>query len=216
MSHHESAAKGPDGRMVDRMLFFSDAVFAIVLTLLAIELHPPEFHHEAELFTGLLAMAPRFLAFFISFAFIGLWWSVHMRVTRRLQTFDWATAICNLVALCFMTLLPFACAVFGENFNSIAAMQVYWAISLGTALSMTLLFVVVTRDGGRLVGGMPPREWWARFLASIGPAIAFGLGVYFAATGQVWLTRFAAFFMVPFIVLGAILGQEPRGPRKPA
>jgi uncharacterized membrane protein len=216
MSHHESAAKGQDGRMVDRMLFFSDAVFAIVLTLLAIELHPPEFHGEHELWAKLAQMAPRFFAFFISFAFVGLWWAVHMRLTRRLVAFDWLTAVCNLIALCFIALLPFACALFGENFNSVAVLEVYWAVSLATGLSMTLLFLVITRGGGRLIGGMGAREWWSRFLSSIGPVTAFALGIVFAELEQVWLTRFAAFFMMPFLIVGAALAPRERAQRAPA
>lgn len=205
MSHHESAARGPDSRMVDRMLFFTDAVFAIVLTLLAIELHAPEAHTSAELMSGLAAMAPKFFAFIISFALIGLWWSVHMRLTRRLIAFDWLTAVANLFALAFITLLPFASAVFGQNAGSNTALLVYWVVSAGAAWAMTLLFLVMTRDGGRFVGGMQRREWWGWFLSSIAPGVAFTLGIYFALTDQVWLTRFAWAFMIPIQVLAGIV-----------
>jgi uncharacterized membrane protein len=216
MSHHESAARGPDSRMVDRMLFFTDAVFAIVLTLLAIELHPPEIHRNEELWPELAAMGPKFMAFAISFALIGLWWSVHMRTTRRLIAFDWLTAVCNLLALSFITLLPFASALFGENPTSETALQVYWMVSAAAALAMTLLFLVMTRDGGRLVGGIGAREWWGRFVMSLAPGIAFSLGVYFSATGQVWLARFAWVLIFPVMLLGRLIFREPRVQPKPA
>ncbi len=47
--HHGSSARGPDGRMVDRMLFFSDVVFAIVLTIMVLELHAPLLGPEGTL-----------------------------------------------------------------------------------------------------------------------------------------------------------------------
>lgn len=216
MSHHESSAKGPDGRMVDRMLFFSDAVFAIVLTLLAIELHAPHAETNAELMSGLAAMAPKFFAFIISFALIGLWWSVHMRLTRRLIAFDWPTAVANLLALAFITLLPFASAVFGQNVGNNSALLVYWVVSAGAAWAMTLFFLVMTRDGGRLVGGLRGREWWGWFLSSIAPGVAFTLGIYFALTEQVWLTRFAWAFMIPIQVLARLVLGPQRAPPKPA
>jgi|CXWL01.1.fsa_nt_gi hypothetical protein len=213
MSHHESAARGIDGRMIDRMLFFSDAVFAIVLTLLAIELHAPEVHGpDQELWGALAGMVERFLAFAMSFALIALWWAVHMRVMRKLIQFDWLTAIVNLFVLCTMTVLPFATSVFGENTGSLPALQFYWWVSAAAATSMTLLFIVTTRGKGRLVGGIEPGEWWFRLSQSVAPVIAFGFGIYFCATGQEWPARFAALIMFPVMMFGRLFYR----PTKPA
>ncbi|QGZ95771.1 TMEM175 family protein [Terricaulis silvestris] len=209
MSHHESAAQGPDARMVDRMLFFSDAVFAIVLTLLAIELHAPEIH-ESGLWPALAAMGAQFFAFGLSFALIGLWWLIHMRVMRKLTHFDWPTAICNLLLLASITLLPFASAVFGENFADMDALQFYWWVSAATASSMTLTFLVAARDGGRLIGGISMGEWLFRLTQSLAPVIAFLAGVYFCATDQVWPARFAAFIMFPIMMLGRVFYRAPK------
>jgi uncharacterized membrane protein len=206
MSHHESAARGPDARLVDRMLFFSDAVFAIVLTLLALELRPPEIEGpDQALWPALAGMIEHFLAFAMSFALIGLWWAVHVRVTRKLIVFDWLCAICNLLVLACITVIPFATAVFGENTSSLAALQFYWWVSAAAAFSMTLMFLVTTRDKGRLIGGIDRGEWWFRLTQALAPGIAFIAGIYFCATGQVWLARFAAAFMLPIMLLGRIL-----------
>ena len=57
--HHENL----DERLLHRMLFFSDAVFAIVLTLLVLELKPPEGGSVAEQARALAALTPRLFAF---------------------------------------------------------------------------------------------------------------------------------------------------------
>src|SRR5262245_11651261 len=103
MSHHESAAEGKDSRMVDRMLFFSDAVFAIVLTLLALELRPPE---HTSVLEGLREMRFQFFGFVVSFMLGGVNWIVHMRNARLLRQFDWPAAWTNLLHLFAVTLLP--------------------------------------------------------------------------------------------------------------
>jgi len=206
MSHHESEAKGTSARMADRMLFFSDAVFAIVLTLLALELRAPDYEGGVgALWPALAGMANKFLAFGMSFALTGLWWTVHMRMTRRLVTFDWLTAICNLLALASVTVLPFATSVFGENPNSLDTLQFYWWVSLATGASMTLLLLVSTRGGGRLMGGISRTEYFLRITQSIAPVIAFAAGIYFCAQGMAWQARFAAFIMFPIMWLGRLL-----------
>lgn len=204
MSHHESAARGPDARMVDRMLFFSDAVFAIVLTLLAIELHAPEVE-ETGLWAALAGMWSQFFAFGLSFALIGLWWSIHMRITRSLTQFDWLVAITNLLVLSGVTLLPFATSVFGEQPSDLDALQFYWWVSLAVAISMMLLFITAARGGGRLIGGITRGEWVFRISQSIAPIIAFACGVYFCAAGMIWPARFAAFIMFPIMWIGRAL-----------
>jgi hypothetical protein len=75
---------------------------------------------------------------------------------------------------------------------------------------------MTTRGGGRLIGGMSAGEWWFRFLQSLAPGIAFALGIYFCATEQTWLARFAAFFMFPIMMLGRVFYRKPQLPPAPA
>ena len=120
MSHHESMARGADSRMVDRMLFFSDAVFAIVLTLLALDLRPPEGHEAAPTSVSdiLFPIGNHLIVFIISFVLVGQWWLIHLRATRQLRAFDWPSAIANLVFLLGITLMPFASTLLTSNFRS--------------------------------------------------------------------------------------------------
>lgn len=211
MSHHESQVRGADGRLVDRMLFFSDAVFAIVLTLLALELRAPEYEGGiGNLWPALAAMWSKFLAFGMSFALTALWWTVHVRMTRRLVVFDWPTAICNLLALACVTVLPFATSVFGENPNSLDTLQFYWWVSLATASAMLLLLLVSTRGGGKLLGGMSGTEYFLRISQAVAPVLAFSAGVYFCAHGMAWEARMAAFVMFPVMWLGRLVFRIPR------
>lgn len=206
--HHESSARGSDARMVDRMLFFSDAVFAIVLTIMVLELHPPAVAEHlsprqatAAIWSGILDMGRVWIAYFVSFALVGLWWTVHMRVTRQLRQFDWPTAVLNFVFLLTVSLTPFASAIMGESIDTPAAWQIYWGVNAGASISLTAMFLVVSRGQGRLVGGMGQREKLARIIQSIGPGVGFSIGVWLATIGEVGLSRFCWVFIIPTTIL---------------
>src|SRR5205809_1973061 len=83
-------------RMLHRALFFTDAVFAIVLTLLVLDLKPPL---GVTATRGLTEMAGHLASFALSFTIISIFWLAHMNTTRRLIHFDWPVAIANLVFL---------------------------------------------------------------------------------------------------------------------
>jgi len=69
---------------LERMILFSDAVFAIAITLLVIELKIPEISHdlvsEDKLLESLAEQIPKLIGFLISFFIIGLYWTVHHRL----------------------------------------------------------------------------------------------------------------------------------------
>src|SRR5262245_59011841 len=95
-------------RQVERLIFFSDAAFAFALMLLVAELRLPANIPPGEFWSELIKLAPQFGAYLISFALASIWWLVHVSATRELRVFDWPTAICNLVFIAFIVLLPFA------------------------------------------------------------------------------------------------------------
>jgi len=80
--------QGTYGRLLPtgRLEAFSDGVFAIAITLLVLELHVPT-GHEA-LLRGLEHEWPRYLGYFVSFAFIGGVWIAHSNLTRFIKAAD--------------------------------------------------------------------------------------------------------------------------------
>jgi uncharacterized membrane protein len=70
MESERNSAESGNTRLLERMLYFSDAVFAIVLTLLVLDLRLPAGVTDASLFRGVLEMAPKLVAFAITFALV--------------------------------------------------------------------------------------------------------------------------------------------------
>ena len=206
MSHHESAAKGPDARLVDRMLFFSDAVFAIVLTLLVLELRPPEVHSEADLARGIADMGRQFASFFISFALGGAFWLAHMRLTRSLLAFDWPTALVNLTHLMAVALLPFAAAVLGQHITSTVAFSAYALVIVAVSFTSALFWLVASRGKGRLMGGLSLRQRIAGALRSSAIGWAFVAGFVLVQQGQVEVARFCWLLLFPVLILARLIG----------
>ena len=94
-----------DERLLHRMLFFTDAVFAIVLTLLALELRPPQTGDAQE---ALREIGYHLFNFSMTFAVVAIFWVSHMSTMRRLTRFDWPTTVINLVFMAPICVLPFA------------------------------------------------------------------------------------------------------------
>jgi uncharacterized membrane protein len=92
-----------------RLEAFSDGVFAIAITLLVIELHVPT--GSEGLAKGLEHEWPRYLGYFVSFAFIGGVWIAHSNMTRFLKATDPDLMRLNLLLLLFVSFLPFTTAI---------------------------------------------------------------------------------------------------------
>ncbi|QNK63993.1 DUF1211 domain-containing protein [Pedobacter sp. PAMC26386] len=108
---------------IDRIILFSDAVFAIAITLLIIEIKVPHLLPEstnAEVMQAYLKLGPKFLGFFVSFFFIGLYWTVHHLLMGYLIHYDQKLLWLNLLYLLSIVLLPFTTALdseyAGQNF----------------------------------------------------------------------------------------------------
>jgi uncharacterized membrane protein len=99
------------GRLLptSRLEAFSDGVFAIAITLLVIELHVPTGHEP--LVKGLEHEWPRYLGYFVSFAFIGGVWIAHSTLTRFIKAADPDLMRLNLMLLLFVSFLPFTTAI---------------------------------------------------------------------------------------------------------
>ncbi len=91
MDNHEPEA----GLSFERVVFFSDAVFAIVITLLVLELKVPHVteHTESALRHALFELFPRVIGFVVSFLIIGLMWIEHHRIFRYIDNYNSRTVV---------------------------------------------------------------------------------------------------------------------------
>ncbi|HEY8571320.1 TMEM175 family protein [Phenylobacterium sp.] len=202
-----------DDRLQHRMLFFTDAVFAIVLTILVLELKPPESWPEATPET-LLHAAPHIGAFIFSFFIGAVFWAAHMNITRGLLRFDWLTAIANLGALLPVCLLPYATAWIGADLGGAFAWSIYCWVMVAISIGNLGLVLVAYRGGGRLIqGGAPKGELAYRLARAAAPGIAFGVGLILLASGLVTLAHFCA-LLIPlvFLAAGRFLRPKPAAP----
>lgn len=102
---------------LERMILFSDAVFAIAITLLVIEIKIPEIHEnvsDRKLLQSLGHLIPKFLGFLISFMLIGIYWTVHHRLYGYVTNYNRRLIFLNLVFLFFVALMPFSTGFYSE------------------------------------------------------------------------------------------------------
>lgn len=95
---------------LERIILFSDAVFAIAITLLVIEIKVPHLEHgtTAELADALLHKIPEFISFIISFAVIGQFWTNHHRLFGYVTGYTPGLMWLNLHMLFWIALMPFS------------------------------------------------------------------------------------------------------------
>jgi uncharacterized membrane protein len=137
---------------LERLVFFSDAVFAIAITLLVLEIRLPEVSRElsnAELLSQLLALWRKYMSYVISFFVIGSFWQSHHRKFRYIERYTDRLLWLNLWWLMVVAFIPFPTAVLSEYGNRTAT--IFYALTMTVAglLSAALRWYAVR--GNRLV-----------------------------------------------------------------
>ena len=132
-------------KQIDRIAFFSDAVFAIAMTLLALELRIPV-GKSVDVAHELGALWPSYLTFALSFLVIGLYWNAHHRLFGMLHRYDRGLIWLNLLLLFCIVVLPFPTSVLGRH-ESADASYVFYALWVAlTGLSSAMLTRYATHD----------------------------------------------------------------------
>lgn len=101
---------------VERIAFFSDAVFAIAITLLIIEVKVPEVEQftDSAFLQALDTELPKFFGFVLSFFLIGLFWTLHHKIFGYIVDYDNKLIWLNLIFLFSIALMPFSTSVYSE------------------------------------------------------------------------------------------------------
>ncbi len=111
---------------LERIILFTDAVFAIAITLLIIEIKPPELEHYSRRWMSLLPLIPKFVGFIVSFSVIGIYWRSHHRIFGYLVNYDEKLITLNLMFLFLIVCLPFSSAFSSENYGETVSTVFYF------------------------------------------------------------------------------------------
>jgi len=192
-----------------RLEAFSDGVFAITITLLILEIKPPaDYEH---LLHGLAALWPSYLAYAVTFLFIGQVWANHHVMFDHIRKADRVVLLLNTVLLMVVAFLPFATSVLAgalRDGHGQRTAVVFYAIAFdGTALTFNAVWQYA-RHHRLLSEELDPAGAKAisrRFQLALGwLAIGALLGAALPILGVAVIVAFNAFYWIP------IRGESPR------
>ena len=175
-----------------RLEAFSDAVIAIVMTIMVLELVPP---HEATL-EALADIWPVFTAYVLSFVHLAIYWNNHHHLLQAAKTVSGRVLWMNMLLLFWLSLVPFGTAWIGDTAFASIPMAVYGCILLASAFSYGLLVGALRAAPGQthtlaealegdIKGRISPLFYLAAIpIAFVAPYVSFGLYVLVAA---MWL-----------------------------
>jgi uncharacterized membrane protein len=145
----EGAGAGDLG--FERLVFFSDAVFAIVITLLVLPLTAEiDVHADGKgLAAAVSARLPTMVTFVVSFLVVGQFWIAHHRTFGQIERQDTTLVWLNLLSLLTVAFLPFPAAVLGApNPDRDAFPVVFFAASMAlTSCALTATWLYAVRSG---------------------------------------------------------------------
>jgi len=118
-----------------RLEAFSDGVFAIIITIMVLELKAP---HSADL-AALLDVAPAFFGYVLSFTNVAIYWNNHHHLFQAVERIDGSVLWANNVLLFFLSLVPFATDWMGENHFATLPVALYGIVLLMPALAYYVL-----------------------------------------------------------------------------
>ncbi|MFD0941990.1 TMEM175 family protein [Pedobacter boryungensis] len=118
---------------LERMILFSDAVFAIVITLMAIEIHIPKLpdgvhYTQISFIDALKHVYPTIFGYLLSFFFIGAMWYKHLQMFSLLKDYDKGLIVRNLIFLCFIGLFPFGASLITLHLSFLLPAFLYFII----------------------------------------------------------------------------------------
>ena len=127
-----------------RVLALSDGVFAIILTLLVLEIHIPELDGGQSLRSALEQVRPSFSAFLLSFVVVAIAWAGHRDVFALIRRTDRTLVWLNVIYLLPLSVLPFGASLLSRYETEAIAIGIYGGLLVAISLTRLLVWVYAT------------------------------------------------------------------------
>lgn len=191
------------GRSMDRLVFFSDAVFAIALTLLVIDIKVPTGDPGGS-FDVLVAALPSIYAYVLSFYVIGVNWMGHHRKFAHLVRFDPTLIGLNFLLLFMIAFVPFPTRLIAEYGGEVTSVVLYAAVVASLSLLQLAIWAYAYRAGhiGSEIDQQVYRYMRRNLLAV--PAV-FGASIVIAIVWDPGVAMWSWLLLVPAQILSGRL-----------
>ncbi len=148
----------------ERVKAFTDGVFAIIITILVLEISVPPNLSEQSLAEAIDELRPEMTAWVISFLITGMYWVWHRDLFNQVRAVNRDVVWLNLLFLLPAALIPFAASVLGEYPDVPLALHAYGVVLIAASVLRWVLYAYVTRrpellfeppsDRQRRIGGL--------------------------------------------------------------
>jgi uncharacterized membrane protein len=190
-----------------RLEAFSDGVFAVAITLLALNLTVAGPGH-GSLLNQLYGHWPAFAGYLISFLTVGIIWVNHHVLVRSITKVDRVLLFLNLLLLMFVVLIPFGTAMIADylphnSADARLAMALYGGILLGMSVSFGGIFEW-TLHGEHVYQPLPAEQHWAARRRFVGGALVYVVAIVIAV-----FNALAAFVLIGLVGVYYIFERLP-------
>jgi uncharacterized membrane protein len=180
-----------------RVAALTDGVFAIVLTLLVLDLHAPSAATQAQLLSSLREIVPRLTLFVTSFAIVAVFWYGHHMEMHWIVRSDRVHLGITLAFLLMISFVPFSASLLGKNHQLPLAATIYGANLCLAGIVRYVHWVYATHDYRLVAPGLD-----ADFIRHVGRVFIVVPVLYVAASAIAWLSTVAAivvFVLIPLL-----------------
>jgi uncharacterized membrane protein len=182
-----------------RVEAFSDGIFAIIITLLILEIKVPEIHQPesiGELTEKLWHLAPKFIAWVISFFTVAVIWVNHHRIFESLKHINHTIFWLNANLLLWVSFIPFPTALMGDYPNNKLAVSFFGLSSLMMGIAFTIFRIYMWKHP-ELTNGFSKDELWQ----GVRNVLLFGPTLYLIGTATAWIHPYIAFAFYAFVTI---------------
>ncbi|MGY0039282.1 TMEM175 family protein [Pedobacter sp. NJ-S-72] len=129
-----------------RLEAFSDGVFAIIITIMVLELKVP---HGGNDLKALIPVIPVFISYILSFIYVGIYWNNHHHMLQAAKSVNGRILWANLHLLFWLSLIPFVTAWMGENHFSQWPIALYGFVMVMNAFAYSILSNFLIKHEGK-------------------------------------------------------------------
>jgi uncharacterized membrane protein len=190
-----------------RLEAFSDAVIAIVLTIMVLEMKVP---HGGSI-ESLVPLIPVFLSYVLSYAYLGIYWNNHHHMLQACETVTGPILWANLHLLFWLSLIPFTTGWLGENSFAAMPTALYGSVLFMAAIAYRILQQLIIKSQGsdsllqRMIGG----DWKGK-LSPVLYLVAIPIAIWSRWISLGLYVLVALFWLIPDRRIERVLsGKEP-------